>query len=103
MKNYPYMLFFLNNAFLEEEQDAVSEVSRDMDMISDTLQKIYKKADLGRFKDGVDPSKVLKSTLFTMDGLLKEQMSLQKFDAKQLYDESVEYLDLYKRCYYKEK
>lgn len=103
MKNYPYMLFFLNNAFLEEEQEAVSEVSRDMDMISDTLQKIYKKADLGRFKDGVDPSKVLKSTLFTMDGLLKEQMSLQKFDAKQLYDESVEYLDLYKRCYYKEK
>lgn len=103
MKNYPYMLFFLNNAFLEEDREAVAEVCHDMDMLSENLQKIYKKADLTRFKDGVDPSKVLKSTLFTMDGLLKEQMSLQKFDAKQLYDESVEYLDLYKRCYYKDE
>ena len=100
MKNYPYMLFFLNNAFLEEDQEAVAEVSSDMDMMSKTLQKIYEKADLGRFKEGVDPSKVLKSTLFTMDGLLKEQITLQKFDTKQLYEESVEYLELYKRCYY---
>ena len=100
MKNYPYMLFFLNNAFLEEDQEAVAEVSSDMDMMSKTLQKIYEKADLGRFKEGVDPSKVLKSTLFTMDGLLKEQITLQKFDTKQLYEESVEYLELYKRFYY---
>ena len=103
MKNYPYMLFFLNNAFLEEDEEAIAEVSNDMDMISETLQKIYKRANLERFKEGVDPSKVLKSILFTMDGLLKEQISFQKFDAKKLYDESVEYLDLFKRCYYNEK
>ena len=102
MKNYPYMLFFLNNAFLEEDQEAVAEVSHDMDMMSGTLQKIYARADLGRFKEGLDPSKVLKMVLFTMDGLLKEQISLKKFEPKQLYDDSVEYLDMFKNCYYKE-
>ena len=80
----------------------MAEVSHDMDMMSGTLQKIYARADLGRFREGLDPSKVLKMVLFTMDGLLKEQISLKKFEAKQLYEDSVEYLDMFKNCYYKE-
>ena len=66
MKNYPYMLTFLNNAFLEEDKEAVDQVEQIMDMTSDTLQQIYSRADLTKFKEGVDPSKVLKMVIFTM-------------------------------------
>lgn len=102
MKNYPYMLYFLNNAFLEEDEEAVKEVGQDMDMTSATLQKIYARADLTRFKEGLEPSMVLKMVIFTMDGLLKEQISLKKFDPKQLYEDSVEYLDMFRGCFYRE-
>ena len=103
MKKYPYMLSFLNNAFLEEDEEAVAQVEQIMDMTSDTLQQIYAKADLTRFKDGIDPSKVLKMVIFTMDGLLKEQVLLKRVDPRSLYEESVEYLDMYRKCYYREE
>lgn len=103
MKNYPYMLSFLNNAFLEEDETALANVMGMMDMTSETLQKIYAKADLSKFKDGIDPSQILKMVIFTADGLLKEQISLKKFDPKVLYEESVSYLDMYRKCFYKEE
>jgi len=103
MKNYPYMLSFLNNAFLEEDKEAVEQVEQIMDMTSDTLQQIYSRADLTKFKEGIDPSKVLKMVIFTMDGLLKEQVSLNKMNPGTLYEESVEYLNMYRKCYYRDE
>lgn len=102
MKHYPYMLSFLNQAFLEEEEAAVEQVRPIMDMTSNTLQQIYARADLTRFRDGIDPSKVLKMVLFTMDGLLMEQVKLGKLDPKALYEEAAGYLDMFRECYYKD-
>lgn len=101
MRNYPYMFHFLNQAFLEEEQVAVDEISLMMDRFSETLQNIYQKADLTKFQDGLDASKVLKMILFTMEGLLREQISLDKFEPEKLYHESVEYLEMCRKCFYK--
>lgn len=100
MKNYPYMLSFLNHAYLEEEEAAVQQIRPIMDMTSNTLQQIYARADLTRFREGIDPSKVLKMVIFTMDGLLREQVTLGKLDPKVLYEESVEYLEMFRKCYY---
>lgn len=101
MRNYPYMLHFLNQAFLEEEKTAVEEIVPMMDRLSETLQKIYQKADLTHFRDGIDPSKVLKMVIFTTEGLLREQISLNKFEPQKLYEESLEYLEMYRTCFYK--
>ena len=103
MRQYPYMFIFLNNAFLEEDEEAVEQVAQIMDMTSDALQQIYSRTDLTRFKEGVDPSKVLKMVIFTMDGLLRERAALGKLEPRELYLESADYLQMYRKSFYEEK
>lgn len=100
MRNYPYMNQFLNSAFLEEDQEIVSEVAENMDRYSACLKEIYARADLSLFKPDVNPSQVLKVVLFTVDGLRKEQFEAGKNDPDALYEETVEVLMMLRKHLY---
>lgn len=101
MKNYPYMQYFLNQAFLETDQEAVAATEADMDAVSKTLQQIYARADLSKFKESVEPSSVLKMTLFALNGLMSDYISKAPLKLEGLYQESAAYLDMLKEHLYK--
>ena len=103
MKNYPYMQHFLNQAFLETDEEAVTATDAEMDYASKVLQQIYAKADLSKFKETVDPSMVLKMTLFALNGLMNDYIKKEPLMLEALYEESAAYLDLLKDNLYKEE
>ncbi len=103
MKNYPYMQHFLNQAFLETDEEAVAATEAEMDYASKVLQQIYAKADLSKFKETVDPSMVLKMTLFALNGLMNDYIKKEPLMLEALYEESAAYLDMLKDNLYKEE
>lgn len=103
MKNYPYMQHFLNQAFLETDEEAVTATEAEMDYASKVLQQIYAKADLSKFKETVDPSMVLKMTLFALNGLMNDYIKKEPLMLEALYEESAAYLDMLKDNLYKEE
>lgn len=102
MVSYPYMNFFVEKAFREESFDVLSVVAGSMDQYSDELAKIYSKADISQFKEGIDPSAILKMCLFVSDGVLNEQFRNGRIDAEAYYAEVIAYLDVLRNNLYKE-
>lgn len=102
MFSYPYMSVFVEKAFREESFDVLSVVAGSMDQYSDELAGIYARADISRFKEGVDPSAILKMCLFVADGVLNEQFRNGNIDAEKYYAEVVSYLEVLKQNLYKE-
>ncbi len=101
MKNYPYMQYFLNQAFLETDEEAATVAKEEIDYASNVLQQIYAKADLSKFKETADPSMVLKMTLFALNGLMDEYIHQEPFRFEALYEEASAYLDMLKENLYK--
>lgn len=101
MVSYPYMNIFLERAFREESFDVLSVVAASMDQYSDELARIYSMADISQFKEGVDPSAILKMCLFVSDGVLNEQFRNGRIDPDAYYTEVVAYLDVLERNLYK--
>lgn len=103
MKHYPYMQYFLNQAFLETDEEAVKATETEMDYASKALQQIYEKADLSAFKETVAPSMVLKMTLFALNGLMSDYIKKEPFMPEALYRESTAYLDMLKENLYEKE
>lgn len=102
MISYPYMNIFVEKAFREESFDVLSVVAASMDQYSDELAQIYSRADISRFKDGIDPSAILKMCLFVSDGVLNEQFRNGRIDAEEYYAEVAAYLNVLKQNLYKD-
>lgn len=96
MRNYPYMNHFLNQAFLEEDKEIVGQVADAMDAYSACIANIYARADLSGLKQDVDPSKLLKMVLFTVDGLRSDYLRMGKTDPDALFEETKSYLTMLK-------
>ncbi|MBD5543944.1 MAG: TetR/AcrR family transcriptional regulator [Lachnospiraceae bacterium] len=103
MKNYPYMQYFLNQAFLETDEEAVAATEAELDYASKALQLVYEKADLSQFKETVDPSMVLKMTLFALNGLMGDYINKEPIRPEALYQESAAYLDMLREHLYKKE
>nr|MBQ8252565.1 TetR/AcrR family transcriptional regulator [Lachnospiraceae bacterium] len=101
MVSYPYMNVFVNQAFREDSKDVLDVVADSMDQYSASLAEVYAKADISKFKDGVDPSAILKMCLFVADGVLNEQFKNGKVDPETYYAEVEAYLELLKANLYK--
>lgn len=101
MISYPYMSVFVGKAFREESFDVLSVAAARMDQYSEELASIYARADISGFKEGVDPSAVLKMCIFVADGVLNEHFQNGKIDAEAYYAEVVSYLDVLKQNLYR--
>lgn len=102
MISYPYMNIYVERAFREESFDVLSVVAASMDQYSDELAQIYSRADISRFKEGIDPSAILKMCLFVSDGVMNEQFRNGRIDPDEYYAEVVAYLEVLKQNLYKE-
>ena len=101
MISYPYMNIFLERAFREESFDVLSVVAASMDQYSDELARVYSMADISRFKEGIDPSAILKMCLFVSDGVLNEQFRNGRINPDEYYAEVIAYLEVLERNLYK--
>lgn len=101
MQSYPYMNVFVNNAFREDSVEALEAVADSMDRYSTELSQVYAKADIRQFKDGVDPSAVLKMCLFVADGILNEQFKNGSIVPEEYMKEMEMYLELLRANFYK--
>ena len=101
MISYPYMSVFVGKAFREESFDVLSVSAARMDQYSEELASIYARADISGFKEGVDPSAILKMCIFVADGVLNEHFQNGKIDAEAYYAEVVSYLDVLKQNLYR--
>ena len=93
--------FILDNAQVGPGKDVLDVVADSMDRYSAGLAEIYAKADISKFKEGVDPSAILKMCIFVADGVLNEQFKKGKVDSEAYYAEVETYLELLKANLYK--
>lgn len=101
MQKYPYMQLYLNGAFLDGNEEMTGEISALMDRYSKALQTYYGQADLSGFREGTDPSMVLKMMVFTIEGLVKENFRKKEPQGPEaLFQEITEYIDLMKQNFY---
>ncbi|MBO4336959.1 MAG: TetR/AcrR family transcriptional regulator [Lachnospiraceae bacterium] len=94
IRHYPFMMFFLQRAFRETDEELIAEIAESMDQYSALISEVYSRAHVSRIKAGVDPSDVLKLCLFTSDGILNDQFLQGKPDPDAFLEEILRFLSI---------
>ncbi len=100
MKNYPYMLQFLNKSKEENVSEALVETEDRRSVLPRRYAEIMERADLGKFKKEADIGLLTKVIDYTVDGLMKEQFLNGSFQPEIYYEEMRRYLEMMKRLSY---
>ena len=100
MKNYPYMVQFLNKSREENVGEALVETEDKRGILPGQYGEIMGRADLARFKKGADVGKIAKILDFTMDGLMTEQLQNGSFQPEIYFEEVKQYLIMMKKLSY---
>ncbi len=101
MKNYPYILQFLNRSREENVSEALVETREKRDILPDQYKEIMARADADKFKKNADLNKVARVLEFTMDGLMSEQFRTGSFQPELYFQEVRQYLSMMKGFCYK--
>ena len=101
MKNYPYILQFLNRSREENVSEALVETREKRDILPDQYKEIRARADADKFKKNADLNKVTRVLEFTMDGLMSEQFRTGSFQPELYFQEVRQYLSMMKGFCYK--
>ncbi len=103
MKNYPYMLQFLNKSREENVGEVLIETEDKRSLLPGQYEEIMGRADLARFRKDADAAKVARILEFTMDGIMTEQLRGGSFQPELYYEEVAQYLQMMKRLCYNER
>ncbi len=101
MKNYPYMLQFINKSREENVTEALIETGEKRNILPDYYAQVMDRADLLRFREGTDIKKLTKVIGYTVDGLMSEHFINGSFQPEIYYEEMKQYLDMMKKLSYK--
>ncbi len=101
MKNYPYMLQFLNKSKEENVSEALMETEDKRDTLPRQYAQIMERADLEKFREGTDIKMLTKVIDYTVEGLMKEQFLSDSFQPEIYYKEMKRYLEMMKKLSYK--
>lgn len=101
MKNYPYMLQFINKSREEDVSEALMETEEKRGLLPQQYAEIMDRAEAGRFKKETDIGKLTKMIEYTMDGLMSEQFVNGSFQPEIYYEEVLQYLEMLKQLSYK--
>lgn len=101
MKNYPYMLQFINKSREEDVSEALMETEEKRSLLPQQYAEIMDRAEAGRFKKETDIGKLTKMIEYTMDGLMSEQFVNGSFQPEIYYEEVLQYLEMLKQLSYK--
>ncbi|MBR1476465.1 MAG: TetR/AcrR family transcriptional regulator [Lachnospiraceae bacterium] len=101
MREYPYMLKFLDTARGEDVKEALLAVEDRRNQYAEACEALKDSADTDRIPEDVDYIKLWNMMEFTIKGLMQERFLDASFQADMLYDEVAEYIDLMSRLVYK--
>lgn len=101
MKNYPYMLLFLNKSKEEDVSEALLETEEKRSILPEKYSEIMERTDLGKFKSDTDIGLLTKMIDYTVDGLMKEQFLNGSFQPEIYFNEMKQYLEMIKKLSYK--
>ena len=102
MRNYPYMLQFLNESKKEDVSEALVATEEKRSVLPQHFNQIMGRADLGRFKPEVELDKLTKIIELTVSGLMTEQFICEAFQPELFVKEIERYLSMLKRMSYRE-
>ena len=100
LKNYPYMQEFLNSTRYENVKEAVSATEEKKDILEIARREILERADVSKFRQGVDVEKIKKIIEYTINGMLKESFYENTFQPDYIQEEINAYLLLLKKMSY---
>jgi AcrR family transcriptional regulator len=105
MKKHPAILSFLNSVYFEnadEVKEDIKAILENSESKSFRRKIVFEGIDTSKFKDDVDPKMVMKILTLLTDGYLSK-MPKAGIDIDVLCKEFGEYINLFKRNFYKEK
>lgn len=105
MKKHPAMLSFLKSAYFENDAEVKADIKAILaNSESESLRSkiIFEGTDTSKFKNDIDPKLVMKILTLLTDGYLSK-MPKTEIDLDALCEEFDEYINLFKRNFYKEK
>lgn len=97
MKNYPYMLQFLNRSRGEDATEALVETEDKRGTLPEKYQEIMARADITCFREGVNAQRLIKVIEYISDGLMTERFREEAFQPEIYYQEIKGYLDMLKK------
>lgn len=103
MKNYPYMLQFINKSKDENVSEALLETEDKRNILPQRYVEILAQASHERFRSEVDAEYLTKLIGYTMDGLMSEQFRSGSFQPENYYEELCHYLDMLRALCYQEE
>jgi len=101
MKNYPYMLHFLNKCCDENVNEALMETEEKRNILPEQYTEIMLRAKDDRFKQEVDVDKLTKMIEYTTNGLMAEHFKNDSFQPEIYHQEMMQYLNQIKKMAYK--
>lgn len=100
MRNYPYMLQFLNEGQKENVSEALVATEEKRGVLPHQYSQIMRRADLSRFKPEVEVGKLSKIIELTINGLMEEQFRNDSFQPDLFGEEMKQYLAMLKKMSY---
>ncbi len=110
LKKHPEMYDFIMTAYMDDSDEIKNDLEKRNSVLIAYAQSILNEGmDISKFKDGIDPHKAIEIINWTIDGFTKKHM--EKVKSYSLYEENFykllkeldDYLDILKKCLYKEE
>jgi len=105
MKKHPAIFSFLDSVYFENDDEVKADINAILAKSEGERLKskiAFEGTDISKFKDDIDPKLVMKILTLLTDGYLSK-MPKTELDLDVLCKEFDEYLNLFKRNFYKEK
>jgi len=103
MKKHPAILSFLDSVYFENDDEVKADIKAIFANSESLRSKIaFEGIDTSKFKDDIDPKLVMKILTLLTDGYLSK-IPKAEIDLDALCEEFDQYINLFKRNFYKEK
>ncbi len=94
LKNYPYMQLFLDKCNTETVTEALAAVEEKKEELRALYDSIDAQADFTGFPAGTDTDKIRQMLRYTLKNLMEDHFFHNSFQAEQLYEENISYINL---------
>lgn len=101
MRNYPYMIQFLNESKKEDVSEALVATEEKRGVLPQYFGEVMQRADAGKFRPEVEPDKLTRIIELTVSGLMTQQLVSEAFQPELFVREVEAYLSMLKKMSYK--
>jgi TetR/AcrR family transcriptional regulator len=100
---YPYIIRFLEKTFFEDSAEIKDELEgRKQKLLENNMGKFFGNVDTAKFKDGYDFARILEIVTWSFEGLANRHAAGGDMNFDEIFRESDELIEFFKKCFYKE-